>query len=132
MIFLFFVCRNGGCHGEGDIRKLAYFESSIDPETLAGRVSLECSFFVDTIINEDSFYPALQATNCHLLCCITSCPISFLNVTFPNAFYLLVLIYLQRNQTRVVKYRCPPNSAVQVRAYRFHYLILQPWINRMP
>ncbi|XP_065071195.1 major vault protein-like [Rhopilema esculentum] len=50
------MLKNGGCHGEGDIRKLAYFESSIDPEALAGR----------------------------------------------------------RNQTRVVKYRCPPNSAVQV------------------
>eukprot|EP00794_Sanderia_malayensis_P005339 gene5339-6009_t len=54
------MLRNGGCAGEGDIRKLAFFESSIDPEIAQGR----------------------------------------------------------RNKTRIVKYRCPPNSAVQVYNHR--------------
>lgn len=47
---------NGGCWGEGDIRKLAYFEASVDPEFASGK----------------------------------------------------------RNKTRIIKYRVPPNSAVQV------------------
>lgn len=50
------MLRSGGCHGESFIRKLAFFEPSIDPEIAAGK----------------------------------------------------------RNKTRVVKYRCPHNSAVQV------------------
>ena len=35
---MWFSRRSGGCHGEGEIRKLAYFESSIEPEIAAGRV----------------------------------------------------------------------------------------------
>eukprot|EP00112_Aurelia_sp_Birch-Aquarium-sp1_P016580 Seg3777.2 transcript_id=Seg3777.2/GoldUCD/mRNA.D3Y31 product="Major vault protein" protein_id=Seg3777.2/GoldUCD/D3Y31 len=55
------MLRSGGCHAEGgDIRKVAFFESSVDPEVAAGR----------------------------------------------------------RNKTRVVKYRCPPNSAVQVNNHK--------------
>ena len=34
--------RHGGCYGEGDIRKLAYFESSVDPLIAAGKV---CQMF---------------------------------------------------------------------------------------
>jgi len=54
------MLRSGGCHGDSDIRKIAYFESSVEPEIAAGR----------------------------------------------------------RNKNHVVKYRCPPNSAVQVYNHR--------------
>ena len=33
------ICRHGGCYGEGEIRKLAYFEVSIDPKYTAEKVS---------------------------------------------------------------------------------------------
>ena len=33
--------RSGGCHGDSDIRKIAYFESSVEPEIAAGRVGLQ-------------------------------------------------------------------------------------------
>ena len=35
-----FLFRYGGCWGEGDIRKLAYFESSVDTAYATGNVSL--------------------------------------------------------------------------------------------
>ena len=38
MLNSYYTFRSGGCHGEGDIRKVAYFESSIEPEIAAGRV----------------------------------------------------------------------------------------------
>lgn len=30
--------RHGGCWGDGDIRKLAYFEASVDPAYASGKV----------------------------------------------------------------------------------------------
>ena len=33
----FFVCRKGGGTGSDDIRKIAYFDQSIDPQILKGR-----------------------------------------------------------------------------------------------
>lgn len=32
--------RHGGCWGEGDIRKLAYFEASVDPAYASGKVRI--------------------------------------------------------------------------------------------
>ena len=43
MVYALFI-RHGGGSGEGDIRKLAYFEQSIDPEYSGNKVGVDLFF----------------------------------------------------------------------------------------
>ena len=51
--YLGFIFRQGGGIGTGDIRKMAYFEQSIDPQNLVVHIQMNCaslSFNLFTVI----------------------------------------------------------------------------------
>ncbi|EDO49176.1 predicted protein [Nematostella vectensis] len=114
------ILRQGGGFGSEDIRKLAYFESSIDP-ALAKHGLMRQKIMLNTVKSfakvhrkdPNSFAIRIIHVFAHLMldgyqsiCAVPSFSVSELGGA------------KGRDKTRVVVYRCPGNTAVQVYDYR--------------
>ena len=90
-----FFGRNGGGIGDGDIRKMVYFESSIDPSFTRSEV---CPIYFS------DFFPQPPGVAFRM---VLDTSLSF---HLKNCFSFSK----GRDKTRVIVYRCPGNTAVQV------------------
>ena len=63
--YLGFIFRQGGGIGTGDIRKMAYFEQSIDPQNLVVQIQMNCA---SLSLNLFTVFNAI-----HVHVCINNC-----------------------------------------------------------
>lgn len=117
-IFIHLMFRNGGGIGSGDIRKMAYFESSINPSFTRAEVCAKlfaCNPWKQR--PKESFFYFRKELNCKKKNFEQGMKIND-GIKKLLIFYILTvrcMFSIQgRDKTQVIVYRCPGYTAVQV------------------